>query len=110
MINQNSVKFTVVFVCDSVKKSNYGNQVENNTNGNGVTRNEPDYRLNPPITFSPLSSSSLRVTVWNFTFKCLPPSSILSYGQCFPLAGWPFECMCVCVCGAHMGGSGIFKK
>lgn len=54
-------KFTAVFVCDSVKESNYGNQVEKNKNGTGVTRNEPDYRLNPPITSSPLQQAALYV-------------------------------------------------
>ena len=51
-----------MFVCDAVEKSNW---VENNKNGNGVKRNEPDYRLNPPNAsfFSTTSSSSLGVTV-----------------------------------------------
>lgn len=103
-----------MFVCDIVKKSKT-TETEWRTikNGNGVTRNEPDYRLNPPDAFSPLqTSSSLGVAVCgNLAFKnvCHLPRSLR------------LAVLSVCVCGRALmgggvgvgfvcGGGGVFKK
>lgn len=57
MINQKCLE---IHSCVGVRycKENYWNRVENR-NRNGVTRNKPDDRLNPPITVSPLKQAAL---------------------------------------------------
>lgn len=84
------MKFTVVFVCDIVKKPKNRNRVENNANGNGVTRN------NEPLGFlSFTSSSSLRVTVEIHLQNISPTFLKLSLRSMF--STFRFECVCVCV-------------
>lgn len=122
MINQTLkevLKFTVVFVCDTVKKSNYRKKkrVENNKNGNGVTRNEPDYRPKPPSSFLlPLlyNKQLFRCNCVEFTFY--PSCTVV----CFPLSHSPLGrlSVCVSVCGHEQvmeggrggGGVWVFKK
>lgn len=83
-------------------------RVENNKNGNGVTRNEPDYRPKPPSSFLlPLlyNKQLFRCNCVEFTFY--PSCTVV----CFPLSHSPLGrlSVCVSVCGHEQvmeGGRG----